>query len=128
CQVEMDSESKEKTAFICNTGLFEFNIMHFGLCNAPATFQRMIDEIVGEMGVGLDYLDDAIIELEDFEKHLQDIRCLFDVFWKHKLSMKFNKCKFLQQELIHLKHVLSKDVIKPNPAKVKIIQEMIPLT
>jgi hypothetical protein len=72
-QIELDEVSKEKTAFICHAGLFEFNVMPFGLCNAPATFQRMMDEIVGEAQVGLDYLDDVIVGSETFEQHIEDL-------------------------------------------------------
>jgi hypothetical protein len=57
----MHEDSKYKTAFICNAGLFEFNVMPFGLYNTPVTFPRMMDKIIGEAQVGLDYLDDVII-------------------------------------------------------------------
>jgi hypothetical protein len=81
-QVEMNEDSKDKTVFICNAGLFEFNVMPLGLCNAPATFQRMMDEIIGEAQVGLDYLDDVNFGSESFEKHLQDLRKLFEAVVK----------------------------------------------
>lgn len=123
-QVEMDEESKEKTAFICNVGLFEFNVMPFGLCNAPATFQRMMDEVIGEAQVGLDYLDDVIIGSETFEKHIKDLKKLFESLRRNRLAMKLNKCKFFQKELIHLGHVLNKDGIKPNPSKIEVIQKI----
>ena len=48
-QIEIEEKDKEKTAFICSMGLFEFNVMPFGLCNAPATFQRMMDEVTADL-------------------------------------------------------------------------------
>ena len=69
-QVEMDPNDREKTAFICDQGLFEFNVMPFGLCNAPATFQRLMDAVLAGLKwtTCLVYLDDIIIFSKTFER------------------------------------------------------------
>ena len=74
-QVEVAEEDKLKTAFATREGLYEFNVMPFGLCNAPATFQRLMDLVLA--GVQwmqcLVYLDDVIIIGRDFEEHLYNL-------------------------------------------------------
>ncbi len=78
-QVEIKEEDKEKTAFICSKGLFEFNCMPFGLANAPATFQRMMNEVMsnGKWHVGEDFMDDILIGSPTFEDHVKELtHCL----------------------------------------------------
>src|ERR1700742_4276006 len=74
-QVEMAEEDKEKTAFICSQGLYEYNVMPFGLKNAPGTFQRLMDEILEEyIGEFVTvYLDDIMIYSRDFKEHLEHV-------------------------------------------------------
>jgi len=71
-QVGMDSDSQEKTAFVTSNGLYEFTVMPFGLCNAPATFQRLMESVLA--GVARDkclvYLDDVLVMGSTFEEHL----------------------------------------------------------
>jgi hypothetical protein len=64
----MNSEDREKTAFITHEGLFEFNVMPFGLCNAPATYQRCMDELLAEVKWTscMVYLDDILIFFAHF--------------------------------------------------------------
>lgn len=74
-QIELEEKSKEKTAFVVENNLFEFNRMSFGLCNAPATFQRLMNHVPRNV-IGkttLVYLDDVIIFSDSIETHLQDI-------------------------------------------------------
>ena len=129
-QVAMDDKDREKTAFISSIGLFEFNVMPFGLCNSPATFQRMMDEVCDGLDwrVGSDYIDDIVIGSSTFEEHLQSLQSLFDRLNEYGLTVKLQKCKFCRTKLLFLGHVVSKDGIMPNPAKTKIVQEMKPPT
>ncbi|GES85362.1 retroviral-like aspartic protease 1 [Rhizophagus clarus] len=74
-QVEMAEEDKEKTAFICSKGLYEYNVMPFGLKNAPGTFQRLMDEILSEY-IGefvVVYIDDIMIYSKSFEEHMEHL-------------------------------------------------------
>ena len=72
-QVEIDERDREKTAFITPNGLYHFNVMPFGLCNAPATFERLMDSILRTLPfeMCLCYIDDVIIFSQDFESHLE---------------------------------------------------------
>ncbi|CAK1579211.1 unnamed protein product [Parnassius mnemosyne] len=74
-QVEIDPKDKEKTAFSTGKGLWQFKAMPFGLCNAPATFERLMELVrTGLIGdAGLVYLDDIIIVGRTFEEHLQNL-------------------------------------------------------
>ena len=75
-QVEVDPEDHEKTAFCTPNGLFEFKVMPFGLCNAPATFQRLMDMILAgvQWSSCLVYLDDVIIVGKTFKDRLRNLR------------------------------------------------------
>ena len=70
-QVKMDQESREKTTFVTHVGLFEFDVMPFGLCNAPATFQRLMSMVLAGLipESCLTYLDDIIVVGRTFEEH-----------------------------------------------------------
>ena len=75
-QVEVIPEDHAKTAFCTQEGLFEFNVMPFGLCNAPATFQRLMDSVLAglQWSSCLVYLDDIIIMGRSFEEHLRNLQ------------------------------------------------------
>ena len=97
-QVQMDSESQEKTAFTTYSGLYEFRKMPFGLVNAPATFQRLMEIVLSGL-VGkkcLVYLDDIIILGRTLEDHQQNIVEVFDRLRGAGLRLKPKKCKFVQ--------------------------------
>ena len=72
-QIRIKEADIEKTAFICSEGLFEFLVMPFGLCNAPATYQRMMDEVLRDLDwtVGEGYIDDIISGSDNFSDHMK---------------------------------------------------------
>ncbi|XP_053380214.1 uncharacterized protein LOC128548783 [Mercenaria mercenaria] len=124
-QVEMNEKDKEKTAFqVGNLGFFECNRMPFGLCNAPATFQRLMERCMGEINLKecLIYLDDIIIFSETFEQHLERLESVFECLKNHHLKLKPSKCEFLKNETTYLGHVVSKDGIKTDPAKIETVR------
>lgn len=79
-QVEMDRRDREKTAFSMGSGLYEFNVLPFGLCNAPATFQRLMEQVLRELHwqICLIYIDDIIIYATTIEEHLVRLGEVFD--------------------------------------------------
>ena len=93
-QIPVNPNDKEKTAFISHTGLFEFDVMPFGLCNAPATFQRYMDLIfAGIKWIScLIYLDDIIVFSNSFEQHLKDLEDVFERLRRFNLVLKPSKC------------------------------------
>ena len=120
-QVEMDEKDIEKTAFITNEGLYEFLVMPFGLCNAPATFQRLMHEVLGNLiyTKAPVYLDDIIIHSKTFEQHLKDIDEVFGKLRDARLMSKENKCEFCAPEIKFLGHIIGKDGKKVDPDKVE---------
>ena len=116
-QVPMAEESKQFTAFTLGSmGLFECDRMPFGLCNAPATFQRLMQNCLGELNLTycLIYLDDVIVYSKTPEEHLQRMRVMFDCLHEHGLKLKPTKCDLFRTELIYLAHHVSKDGFKPS--------------
>ena len=122
-QVEVRPEDREKTAVCTSEGLFEFNVMPFGLCNAPATFQRLMDCVLAGLHWQscLVYLDGIIILGRSFSDHLHKLRDVFDRFREAGLKLKPSKCKFGQKEVAFLDHIVSDQGIAPDPAKVAAI-------
>ena len=72
----MDPESREKAAFVTHAGLFELNVMAFGLCNAPSCFQRLMECVLRGLNwrIALIYLDDMLVYSRTFDEHLQHLR------------------------------------------------------
>ncbi|XP_049897830.1 uncharacterized protein LOC126388653 [Epinephelus moara] len=122
-QVEMDPQDREKTAFTTPLGLFEFERMPFGLCNAPATFQRLMQQCLsGQLAESLlVYLDDIIIYSPDFSSHLQHLDEVFKKLWQHGLKLRLDKCKLLQHEVKFLGHVVDQNGVRPDPDKISAV-------
>lgn len=123
-QVAVDENDVEKTAFTTPMGLYEYLRMPFGLCNAPATFQRLMqhcfrDEI---FNILLVFLDDIIVYSEDIPEHVKRLETVFRIIREHGLKLKMSKCKFFQSEVRYLGHVISSKGIKTDPEKISAVQ------
>ena len=89
-QIMMDEDSKQYTAFtVGNLAIYECERMPFGLCNAPATFQRLMQSCLGELNLTycLIYLDDVIVYAKDEEEHLDRLRTIFERFRRDNLKL-----------------------------------------
>ena len=120
-QVEVSPEDREKTAFCTHEGLFEFRVMPFGLCNAPATFQRLMDSVLAglQWSTCLVYIDDIVIPGKTFQAHLTHLRAVFDRLSEAGLKLKPRKCHFCLQEVKFLGHIVSSDGIRTDPSKTE---------
>jgi len=127
-QVEMAAGSAEKTAFTTPMGLYEFQVMPFGLCNAPATFQRLMDSVIGHLGneFVLVYLDDVLIFSRTFEEHVLHLRKVLACIRDANLCIKLKKCHFAQLRTAYLGHVISGQGIEPDPEKLTAVKELLP--
>ena len=106
-QVRVAAGSKEKTAFISPYGKYEFSRMPFGLRNAPAVFQRMMDSVLGECyDCSATYIDDIIVFSEDWASHLVDLRKVLGVLGKHGLTAKPVKCSWGRSYVQYLGHMI----------------------
>ena len=123
-QVEMDEASKQYTAFtVGSLGFFECERMPFGLCNVPATFQRLMQNCLGELNLTycLIYLDDVITFSMDEDDHLRHMRVIFDRFRAEHLKLKPSKCSLFRDEIVFLVHRVTKDGVQPSEEHVKAI-------
>ena len=129
-QVEMDEKDKQKTSFTCSLGTFEYNVMPFGLKNAPATFQRLMNDLLREYlyEFTVVYLDDIMIYSKTFEDHLKHLERILTILKEANLMIKLKKCKFCEQEIEYLGHIAGKDGLKPDPKKIEKIKNLKPPT
>ena len=124
-QVEMHPSDAEKTAFVTSKGLFEFNVMPFGLVNAPATFERLMEAVLAGLHwkICLIYLDDIIVYADDFETHLKRLKEVFNRIKEAGLKLSPKKCKLLQEEVKFLGHIVSESGISTDPEKVRSVEK-----
>ncbi|GBM22027.1 Retrovirus-related Pol polyprotein from transposon 297 [Araneus ventricosus] len=122
-QVEIQPEDKEKTAFTTGQGLWQFKVMPFGLCNAPATFERLMETVLRGLTseACLVYLDDIIIVGRTFQEHLNNIRKVFQRLQNANLKLSPKKCRFFRKEVSYLGHIISSDGVKTDPEKTKAV-------
>ena len=113
-QIKMDEASKQYTAFtVGNLGFFECDRIPFGLCNALATFQQLMQNCMGELNFiyCLIYLDDLIVFLQTAEEHLHRLRVVFDCLREYNLKLKPSMCSLFREEIDYLAHKVSKEGI-----------------
>ena len=128
-QVKMAKDSQQYTAFTLGSmGVYGFLRMLYRLCNAPATFQRLMQNCLGELNLtyALIYLDDVIVFSQTEEEHLHRLRVVFARFLEHGLKLKPSKCHFLKDEINFLGHEISAKGMKPGTANLKAIAAMAP--
>ncbi len=129
-QVPIAKQDVQKTAFITPFGLFEFLVMPFGLANAPATFQRLMDSVLAGLKWHecLVYLDDIIVFGATFEQHLERLERVFERLDKVGLRLKAKKSVFFTSSIEYLGHHITRDGIQPSETKVKALMKMPPPT
>ena len=108
-QVPLDEISKEKTAYSTESGLNEFNVMPFGLCNAPATFQRFMDATLAVLKwkTSLVNMDDIIVFSPTFKDHLRDLEEVFIRLIEANITLNLNKCSFFMKQKRYLGQTIS---------------------
>ena len=123
-QIEIAEEDRAKTAFTSEFGHYEFNRMPFGLCNAPATFQRMMNHILRTTNniCTMVYLDDIIIFSKSFQQHLKDIETVFGLLSEANFKLKVKKCFFCCAEVEFLGHIITSKGTKCDPKKLSAIK------
>ena len=124
-QIELADEDKEKTAFqVAGLGHYECNRMPFGLCNAPATFQRLMERCMGEINLRdcLIYLDDIIIFSSDIDSHIDRLDAVFQRLAEYGLKIKPSKCEFFQKRIVYLGHIVSDKGIEAEPEKTEAVK------
>src|SRR6266480_3603279 len=123
-QVEMHPDDKEKTAFITQFGTYQFLVMPFGLCNAPATFQQLMNDVFKEIlwDFVVVYLNDLNVHSKTFDQHIDHLRSVFGRLREAGLKLNPEKCFFGKQELSFLGYVIGKNGIHTDPSKIEKVQ------
>ena len=124
-QIEVEESHKERTAFTVGTlGFFEYNKMPFGLTNSPSTYQRIMQDILGDlnMKICLIYLDDLIIFSDSFEQHLERLDIVLTKLQEANLKLAPEKCCFYRSSVNFLGHVVSGKGIETDPSKIDKVQ------
>lgn len=122
-QIPMAEEDKEKTAFICPLGFFQFERMPQGITGAPATFQRLMEKAVGDMHLleVIVYLDDLIVFGKTLEQHEQRLLKVINRLEEAGLKLSLDKCQFCRSQVTYVGHIVSEQGISTDPAKVEAV-------
>lgn len=125
-QVRLREEDVPKTAPDNPFALYEFKVLPFGLTNAPATFQRLMNEIFHDFiwaGFVVVSLDDLLIFSTTSQEHLQHVHRVMKRLRTSSLFENLPKCEFMKSELRYLGHIIGKSGVKVDPAKVQKVQD-----
>ena len=127
-QIKMDDADVEKTAFASHVGLYEFLKMPYGLTNAPATFQCLMERVLkGFIGTKcLLYLDDVIVYGNTFEEVLNNLRAILLRMREYNLKLKAKKCSLFKRRVNFLGHIVSENGRECDPGKIEKIQNLPP--
>lgn len=113
--IPIAEEDKHKTAFITEEGLFEWNRLSFGFCNAPSMFQRAMDKIFHGLDFVVIYLDDIIIASKNEQEHIEHMEEVFRRLNQHNIKLRLEKCQFFQTEIKYLGIIVNRNGIKSDP-------------
>ncbi|XP_078235923.1 uncharacterized protein LOC144584201 [Pogona vitticeps] len=123
-QLRIDPRDQEKTAFCSPFGLYEFRVLSFGLRNAPATFQRLMDQtLAGLSDFTVAYIDDIGIFSNTWEDHLIHLELVLQRLSAAGLTVKASKCQLGSPEIKYLGHMVGGGVIKPLEAKIEAVRD-----
>lgn len=127
-QVEMDEQDKAKTAFTTRQGLFQFKVMAFGLSNAPATFQRLMETVLDGLKWihCLVYIDDIIVFGKDFDEAKTNLQLVWQRLREANLKLKPSKSELFQTSVKYLGHVVSAEGLKCDPEKILAVKQWKP--
>jgi hypothetical protein len=124
-QLKIREHDIPKTAFVTRYGPYEYTVMPFGLTNAPSYFMSMMNKVFMEF---LDkfvivFIDDILVYSKSKEEHEKHLRAILEKLREHKLYAKFSKCEFWLNEVGFLGHIITKEGIAVDPAKVTAVTE-----
>lgn len=123
-QIEMEESDKQKTAFVCPLGFWEWNRMPQGITNAPSTFQRLMEKCMGDMHLRevLVFLDDLIVFSKSLEEHETRLISVLNRLRESGLKLSPEKCYFFQTSVRYLGHIVSRNGVETDPEKVKALK------
>jgi len=126
-QVPLCLDAQEKAPFITRDELWKWKVLPFGLISAPATFQRLMEQVLSGLHwkTLLVYLDDIVVISPDFPTHVSRLREVFERLRGAGLKLKLSKCTLLQPEVKYLGHIVGRHSVATNPKKVRAIKDWV---
>ena len=122
--IALGKSSRAKTAFVTLLGKYEFLMVPFGLAQAPAHFQLLMNKVLKGLKFAMTYVDDIIIFSQNELQHLEHLEIVFSDLQEAGLKMKCSKCDFFKSEIHYLGHLISEEGISPLPKKLDSIKHM----
>ena len=119
----LDDESKQLTTINTHKGLFEYQRLCFGISSAPGIFQRVMESLFGSIKNCVTYFDDLYITGRTDAEHLQTLEHVLKICSEKGLSIRKEKCEFLQEKVTFLGYILDKNGLHPLPEKIRAIKE-----
>ena len=120
-QVPLTQRAREISAFVTPSGLYQYKVMPFGMKNAPATFQRMVNKLVRDIDGCEGYIDDVVIFSDNWSDHIRQIERFFQIMREAKLTINLMKSEFGKATMKYLGHIVGQGQVRPLDAKIQTI-------
>ena len=120
-QVPLTQRAREISAFVTPSGLYQYKVMPFGMKNAPATFQRMVNKLVRNIDGCEGYIDDVVIFSDNWSDHIRQIKRFFQIMREAKLTINLMKSEFGKATVTYLGHIVGQGQVRPLDAKIQTI-------
>ena len=120
-QVPLTAKASELSAFVTPDAFLQYSVMAFGLKNAPATFQRLVNSIFADVSNCTAYLDDVVVWSMDWNNHLETLRAVFKRLEEANLTLNLAKCEFAQATITYLGKQVGRGQVRPLEEKIKAI-------
>ena len=122
-QVPLTQRAREISAFVTPSGLYQYKVMPFGMKNAPATFQRMVNKLVRGIDGYEGYIDDVVIYSDNWSDHIRQIKSFFQIMREAKLTINLMKSEFGKATVKYLGHIVGQGQVRPLDAKIQTIEK-----
>ncbi|XP_053395664.1 uncharacterized protein K02A2.6-like [Mercenaria mercenaria] len=126
-QVEVDEDSKQYLTISTHKGLFRYNRLVFGIASAPAIFQRLIEQVVGDIPKVEVILDDMIVTGQDDNEHLETLEKVLSRLSEYGLKVNIEKCAFMNDKVVFCGHEITKDGLHKTTEKINAIKDAPPI-
>jgi hypothetical protein len=122
-QIPLDEQSSYKCGVITDWGVYQMLKLPFGLRNAPAAFQRIINKVFENVPHLTCYIDDIIVHTQTFDEHIKTLELVFNRLSKYGMKLKGEKCDFMKKKVIFLGHEVSSQGYSPSLSNCEVIEK-----